>query len=109
EVLDDLATTLVPPDRGGSDLLSVLESQRVRQLRKGIGRRLIVVGVIRGALVTARARPQTLDGELVHHVLMILGGRPTLWFRRLLRHQERATAQDCRPADPVRNSHKKPQ
>ena len=78
EILDDLLTTGLP-HRGGGDLLPVLQRQDVRQLRVGIGQRLVIVGVVRRLLVAARPRAQCRDAELLHHVLVIFLRRPFLW------------------------------
>ena len=74
ELLDDLGTALLPPRLGAGDLLAVLERQDFGQVGIRVGERLVVVGVVRRRLVSARARAKRLDAELLHHVLMV-GGR----------------------------------
>lgn len=49
-----------------------------------IGRRLVVVGVVRLAFLTAGTGTKRLDSELIHHVLVILGGGPVLCVDRAL-------------------------
>jgi hypothetical protein len=74
EQLDDLRPPLLPPRIRGRDLPAVFESQHLWQVGEGICCRLVVVRLVRRRLVAARCRPQALDAELRHHVLMIFGG-----------------------------------
>src|SRR6185437_7827063 len=69
---NDLRPPLLPPLARGRDALAITESQRVRQRWVWISQQLVIVGVIRVVLITARAGAQLLDTELLHHVLVIL-------------------------------------
>src|SRR5262249_50734962 len=73
--LDDLWPPLVPPLFGGRDLLPVLRLEDLRQLRVGIGPRLVVVRRIRRVGIAAPAGTKLLDAQLVEHVLTILRRR----------------------------------
>ena len=66
---------LLPPHVGARDLLAVLERQTSGRFGIRIRRRLVVVGVVGRRLVAARTGTQRLDAELLHHVLVIRGGR----------------------------------
>ena len=84
EVFHDLRAALLPPHIGGSDLLAVFQRQNFGEIRVGIGLRGIVVGHVRrsGSGAAAGARPEGLNAELVHHILMVFGGRPVEWRQR---------------------------
>ena len=72
EILDDLRAALVPPGLGRRDLLPVLRDQGVRQVRVGVGLRLVVVGGVGSFPVAAvRALTELLDLEQPHHLLVI--------------------------------------
>ncbi len=81
KIFDDFGTALLPPHPGRRDFLPLFQRQRLRQLRKRIRQQLVIVGMIGDALVAARAGPQALDAELVHHVLTIFRGGPDPRFR----------------------------
>ena len=70
--VDDLGTALVPPHLRRGDGLAVVKLERVGEIGIDIGLRLIVIGVVGGFFIAARAGAQPLDAELVHHVPMVL-------------------------------------
>src|SRR5207253_8887005 len=66
------------PDLGARDFLAIIQRQDVRQIGIGVRRGLVVVRVIGRRLIATRTGTQLLDAELLHHVLMVLGRRPSL-------------------------------
>src|SRR5207247_7421805 len=75
EVLDDFPPPALPPHCRRGNLLPVLEHQRVRQVRVGIGLGLVVVGRVRSRAVHAvGSTAELLDVQKLHHPLVILLG-----------------------------------
>ena len=60
EFLDDLRTALLPPHLGAGHLPAVLQRQDFRQVGIRVGERLVVVGVIGRAFISARAGTELL-------------------------------------------------
>ena len=74
EHLDEFGAALIPPHLRRCHFLAIIQRERVRQVRKRICERFIVVGVIWRLLVPAWSGPERFDAQLIHHVLMILIG-----------------------------------
>ena len=73
-VLHDLGAPQRPPLLGGRHRFAVLEGEDVRENGIRIRQRLVIVRVVHGRCVGAGARPQDLDPQLLHHVLVVLLG-----------------------------------
>jgi hypothetical protein len=76
EVFDDFGAALFGPLRGRGDLFPVLQGEDVGQIGIGVGGGLVVVGVVGRGFGAAGAGAEGLDAELIHHVLVVIGGGP---------------------------------
>jgi hypothetical protein len=95
EQLDELRPPLRPPVLRRLHGLAVVEHQRVRELRVGVGLRFVVVGEVgRLRVRPIAAGPQLFDAEQVEHLLPVFLRGLLLGLLRglLLRRQRSATA-----------------
>ena len=76
KIFDDFGSALRPPHLCTRNLLAVLQGEHVRKIGEGICFRFVVIRVIGRVFVSARARAERIDAELIHHVLMVLVGSP---------------------------------
>ena len=73
--LDDFRSSFFPPLLGGRDVPSVLRLKNLRQLRVGIGLRLVIVRGIWRVRIAVPTGAKLGDAQLIEHVLMILPRR----------------------------------
>src|SRR5437773_10625616 len=73
EILNDFGAPSMPPDIAGRDFRSALQRQGVRQIGDRIGLGLVVIRMVGDALIPAGAGAESLDTELLQHVLMVFG------------------------------------
>src|SRR3954467_4740364 len=85
EVLHDLWTALLPPHLRAGHFLSILERQRIGQVRMLLNLRFIGVGCIRGGWIAAWPRTQSADVQQIHRALVILFSRKVNRNRKTVR------------------------
>jgi hypothetical protein len=74
EGFDDLRAAPIPPERGRGDFLSIIEEQRVGEIRRGADLRFIEVGGVGRFGIAVGTAAERSDVKKVQGALMILVG-----------------------------------
>lgn len=95
EIGGDLRAAHMPPLGRRCHLAARSGRQQVRPVGERIGERLVIIGMVGGGGISARARAQGLDAEAIQHRPMILlgGGRGLIRKRQRRQRQKRANEQ----------------